>query len=306
MVNIMKYQHYFALICTCVSLNLGLPAHALTFVIPEQGDLIGQIQHTRVQSGESLGDVGRRFDMGVYEMIEANPGLDPWVPPVGSQVIIPSQFILPPGPRVGMVLNLAEMRLYYYHPNKRQVTTHPIGIGKIGWSSPLGQSTIIGKTQNPSWTPPASIRAEHRRKGDILPAVVPPGPDNPLGRYAFKLGFSGFLLHGSISKRKGGVGVRSSHGCIRLFNEDVESLYHLVPVGTSIRIIHEPLKVGFLNGHVYLEAHESLSDAKYRGCNSEAALTRLIQRTVQNVKRLDWGNVLHTARTARGYPTKID
>jgi L,D-transpeptidase ErfK/SrfK len=291
---------------TCLSLILSPSTHAETFALPEQGDLIGQIQHTRVYQGESLGDIGRRFDMGVYEMIEANPGLDPWVPPVGAQVIVPSQFILPAGPRVGIVLNLAEMRLYYYHPDKRRVSTYPVGIGKKNWSSPLGSSSIVGKTKDPSWNPPPSIRAEHRRKGDILPAVVPAGPNNPLGRYALRLGFAGFLLHGTKQSRIGGIGVRSSHGCVRLFNKDIETLYHSVPVGTPVRFIHEPLKVGFQGGHLYLEAHEPLSDAKYRGCNSEAVLTRLIQRAVKDANQVDWRNVTNAARSARGYPIRIN
>jgi L,D-transpeptidase ErfK/SrfK len=291
-------------LCVFLSCTLSTATYARTFEILGNGDIVGELEHGTVQNGESLGDVGRRYDMGVYEMLEANPGLDPWVPKPGSRVVIPAKFILPAGPRNGLVLNLAEMRLYYYHPNKRYVTTFPIGIGKKGWSSPLGYSTVIGKTKDPSWTPPASIRAEHRRKGDILPAVVPAGPENPLGRYALKLGFEGFLIHGS--HRPGGIGVRSSHGCVRLFNEDIEALFHLVPVGTSIRIVHEPLKVGWQNGHLYLEAHESLSDAKYNGCNSSSVLTRLIQGAAQNAQYVDWKSVIHAARTPNGYPVRID
>ena len=304
----MKNNGYSTLItmglCAFLSLTLNSPSFARTFSMPNQGDLIGEIEHATVYKGESLGDVGRRYDMGVYEMIEANPNLDPWVPTAGAKVIIPGKFILPSGPRTGIVLNLAEMRLYYYHPGKNLVSTHPIGIGKKGWSSPLGCSSIIGKTKDPSWTPPASIRAEHKRKGDILPAVVPAGPNNPLGPYALKLGFSGFLMHGS--HRPSGIGVRSSHGCIRLFNEDIESLYHTVPVGTSIRIVHEPLKAGFRNGRLYLEAHESLTDAKYRGCDSEAALMKIIHRVSKNRDQVNWENVIHAARAARGYPVRID
>ncbi len=290
-------------LCLFLSSIFSTFSYARTFEI-NNSDVVGEIEYGVVQEGESLGNVGRRYDMGVYEMIEANPGIDPWVPKVGSRVVIPAKFILPAGPRHGLVLNLAEMRLYYYHPDKRRVTTFPIGIGKKGWSSPLGYSTVIGKTKDPSWTPPASIRAEHRRKGDILPAVVPPGPENPLGRYALKLGFAGFLLHGS--HRPGGIGVRSSHGCIRLFNPDIEALFHLVPVGTPIRIVHEPLKVGWHNGHLYLEAHESLTDAKYHGCNSTAVLTRLIERAVKNAQSVDWTSVTHAARKANGYPVRID
>lgn len=299
-----KYSFLYVTFCLYLGLMQSSFTYAETFVLPAQGDVVGEIQHTTVYHGESLGDVGRRYGMGVYEMIEANPTLDPWVPRTGSHVVVPAQFILPPGPRVGIVLNLAEMRLYYYHPDKRHVSTYAVGIGKKGWSSPLGHSSIISKTKDPSWTPPPSIRKEHLRKGDILPAVVPAGPKNPLGRYALKLGFPGFLLHGS--HRPGGIGVRSSHGCIRLFNKDIEKLYHQVPVGTSIRIIHEPYKVGFKEGHLYLEAHEALTDAKYRGCDSDAALARVIQRAIKDIHGLNWSNIQHAARTARGYPTRIN
>lgn len=307
LVSPMQTNNHIRLIAISLCMFLAftpLSSHAKTFSMPTQGDIIGEIEYATVYQGESLGDVGHRYDMGVYEMIEANPDLDPWIPTAGAQVIIPSKFILPTGPRNGIVLNLAEMRLYYYHPDKRHVTTFPVGIGKLHWSSPLGCSTVIGKTEKPSWTPPASIRAEHRRKGDILPAVVPPGPMNPLGQHALKLGFSGFLLHGS--HRKSGIGVRSSHGCIRLFNEDIKTLYHLVPVGTPIRIIHEPLKAGWEHGHLYLESHESLRDAKYRGCTSEAALSRIINQALKGRHLVDWENVNFTARSARGYPIRVD
>ncbi|WP_180343554.1 L,D-transpeptidase family protein, partial [Aeromonas caviae] len=147
--------------------------------------------------------------------------------------------------------------------------THPVGIGKKGqegWSTPLGQTVIIGKKKDPDWHPPASIRKEHLAKGDVLPDVVPGGADNPLGRYAFYLGFKGFLLHGA--NRPGGVGVRSSHGCVRLFPEDIESLYYSVPIGTSVRFIHEPYKAGWHNQKLYLEAHQPLTETKYTGSSS--------------------------------------
>lgn len=276
----------------------------LTFSLSPQQEVVGHLQTTRVEPGESLGNIGRHYDVGVYEMIEANPHLDPWVPTVGAEVIIPTQFILPPGPRQGIVLNLSEMRLYYYHPNAALVSTFPVGIGKKGWSTPLGQTTVISKTKNPSWTPPPSIRAEHAAKGDILPAVVPAGPDNPLGRYAFRLGFSGFLLHGS--NRPAGIGVRSSHGCVRLFAEDIKALYGMVPVGTKIRIIHEPFKLGWKNNSLYLEAHEPLSEGKYLHTNNLNHLKTLLQQRVGNIQNLDWEHIKEQIKHSSGYPVKID
>lgn len=276
----------------------------LTFPLPANGDIIGELQTTRVQRGESLGDIGRRFDVGVYEMMEANPGIDPWVPTPGITVIIPTQFILPRGNRTGIVLNLAEMRLYYFHPDKRLVTTHPIGIGKKGWSTPLGNTTIIGKKKDPIWTPPASIRQEHIRKGDVLPAYVPAGADNPLGRYAFYLGFKGFLVHGC--NRTGGVGVRSSHGCIRLLPEDVENLFYIVPVGTTVRIIHEPFKAGWHNNRLYLEVHQPLTEAQYSGSGSHSHLARVIESAISGSHMVNWTSAKLAAKSANGYPVRID
>jgi len=280
-------------------------AQALTFSYSRGQDVVGHIQTTYVESGESLGDIGRRQDMGVYEMMEANPHLDPWVPQAGAEVIVPAQFILPPGPREGIVLNLAEMRLYYYHPGEALVSTFPVGIGKKGWSTPLGQSVILGKTKDPSWTPPPSIRKEHADRGDILPAVVPAGPNNPLGQYAFRLGFPGFLLHGT--NRPGGVGVRSSHGCVRMLPEDIKSLYYMVPVGTKIRIIHAPFKLGWKNGSLYLEAHQPLSEPKYRGSNSIGYLKQLLSKILGgNYYHVNWSHAVEAAEQSSGYPVKID
>jgi L,D-transpeptidase ErfK/SrfK len=299
--RIQQIWHLVALLAFVV----GNASDALTFSLSKGQDIVGHIQTTYVEQGESLGDIGRKHDMGVYEMMEANPHLDPWVPMTGAEVIIPAQFILPPGPREGIVLNLAEMRLYFYHPNEPLVTTFPVGIGKKGWSTPLGQSVILGKQKDPAWTPPASIRAEHANRGDILPAVVPAGPNNPLGQYAFRLGFPGFLLHGT--NRPGGVGVRSSHGCVRLLPEDIKTLYHLVPVGTKIRIIHAPFKLGWKNNSLYLEAHQPLSEPKYQHTNSLSYLKRLLQDTLGgNFYHANWSHAEEVVGQSIGYPVKID
>lgn len=277
---------------------------ALTFPLPKDGDVVGQVQRSTVRSGESLADIGRRYDVGVYEMIEANPGLDPWMPTVGSVVVIPTQFILPRAPREGIVLNLAEMRLYYYHSDKPLVTTHPVGIGKKGNSTPLVTTAVVRKKKDPTWVPPESIRQEHRAKGDILPAVVPAGPDNPLGRYALYLGHDLYRIHGT--NRPGGIGVRGSHGCIRLYPEDIESLYYSVPVGTTVRIVHEPYKVGWYNNHLYLEAHEPLSEGRYAGSNSMNSLKAIIERAIQGSHMVNWTSAQMTAKSQNGYPVRID
>lgn len=283
---------------------------ALTFPMPAAGnDIVGEVLTTIAVQGESLGDIGRRFDIGVSEMIEANPGLDPWVPIAGSTVIIPGQFILPPGERTGVVLNLAEMRVYFYHPDKKFVSTFPVGIGKgkegkEGWSTPLGQTKIIAKKKDPAWHPPASIRQEHLERGDVLPDVVPAGPDNPLGRYAMYTGIKSVLMHGS--NRPAGVGVRSSHGCIRLLPEDIETLFNLVPIGTSFKIIHEPFKLGWYNKSLYLEAHHPLSEPKYKGSNSLTHLAEMIESTKDASYFVNWSSARQVTVASNGYPAKID
>jgi len=288
-------------------------AFCLTFSLPtDNEDIVGEIQTTTVRAGESLGEVGRRFDVGVYEMIEANPKLDPWAPTTGSVVIIPTQFILPKVPREGLVLNLAEMRLYYFHPDKQLVTTHPLGIGKKGWTTPLGQTVIINKKKDPPWYPPKSIHEEHLAKGDNLPPVVPGGtPDNPLGRYALYLGLKGlssktgsFLIHGT--NRPAGVGVRVTHGCIRLFPEDIETLFYKVPIGTPVHIIHEPFKVGWHKQHLYLEAHQPLTEPQYTGSNSLARLITIIEATIAGSYSVNWTSAKMAAQSAHGYPVRID
>lgn len=285
-------------------------ALALTFDLSENSDVVGEMQTTTVRSGESLGDIGRRFDVGVYEMIEANPRLDPWGPTVGAIVIVPTQFVLPNVPRVGLVLNLAEMRLYFFHPDKRQVTTHPLGIGKKNWTTPVGTTTVVSKQKNPPWNPPESIRKEHIANNDPLPAFIPGGvPENPLGLYALYLGkglgsSGAYRIHGT--NRPSGIGVRGTHGCVRLLPEDIENLFYLVPIGTLVRIIHEPFKVGWHKGHLYLEAHERCSEAKYAGSDSLSRLEKLIKSVIEGSHMVNWTSATMGAKRASGYPIRID
>lgn len=219
-------------------LPFAFSAYALTFPLPTQGNKIGAYKKINANGGETILKLAERYDIGVYEMLRANPRLKNRVLESGIEVIIPSQFTLPSGARQGIVLNLANMRIYYYHPDGQNVSTFPVGVGRQGWSTPLGNSQIVSKTKNPAWHPPASIRREAARKGKTLPLVIPPGPKNPLGRYAMNLGFKGILMHGTNSPRS--IGLRSSHGCIRMYGRDIEELFGLVDVGTPIRVIYEP------------------------------------------------------------------
>lgn len=214
---------------------------ASTFRLPEQGDLVGSIQIVVMKSGESLLQIAQRYDIGVAEISKANPKLKLWSRyKQHRQVVIPSQYVLPSGPRTGIVLNLAEMRIYYFHPDEPKVSTYPVGIGKQGWSTPQGSTEIKAKEKNPAWRPPSSIHREAARRGQMLPLIVPPGPHNPLGRYAMRLGISGILIHGTTQPSS--IGLCSSHGCIRMYPKNIEQLFQQVSIGTSVRIVNEPKK----------------------------------------------------------------
>lgn len=242
---------------------LGLPVSATTFELAdEEPRVVGHnlVIYSRYQ--DTLLDIGRKFDLGYTDMVAANPNLDPWLPGDNQPVLIPNRFILPDVPRQGVVINIPEMRLFYFQPKQanqlQQVVTHPIGIGREGRDTPLGRLSIIQKRENPSWTPPESIRKEHAAAGDILPAVMPPGPDNPLGTRAIRLSNPSYLIHGT--SKPYGVGLRVSSGCIRLYPEDIEHLYGLVSLNTQVNIIHHPYKAAVTNGKLFLEAHEPISE----------------------------------------------
>lgn len=240
---------------------------------------------------DTLLDIARLFDIGYTEIVEANPELDPWLPGGGQRVLVPNRFILPDAPHKGIVINLAEMRLYYYpKPQKdqrQQVITHPLGIGRQGWTTPLGKTRIIQKKKNPTWTPPASILAEHLEKGDPLPKVVPAGPDNPLGAYAMRLGIPGYLLHGT--NRPFGVGLRVSHGCIRLFPEDIEHLFGIVAVDTPVEILYQPYKAALYDGTLYLEAHAVQQDIDERqGNNATPMVSAILKAQDKILSDDDW------------------
>lgn len=239
-------------------LSLLMSAVAATWVIPTQGDVVGEVQYTEAQAGETLSDVGLRFDMGYHEMVQANPRLDALhVLPSRTNVVIPSQYILPPGPRRGIVINLAEFRLYYYPPGDNVVITMPVGIGRKGWSTPLGITKIIGKERNPAWRPTAKLKAEAALHGVSIPDEFPAGANNPLGKHVLRLGWPTYLIHGS--NRRDGIGSRVSAGCIRLLPDDIDYLFDYVALGTRVRIIKQPVKLGRVKDSVFIELHSVLA-----------------------------------------------
>ena len=217
------------------------------FLLPADGsDLIGDVQVTVVRHEDTLHDIARRYDLGYEEIVAANPSVDPWLPGEGTQVVLPTQFVLPNGIREGLVLNLASMRLFYFpEPGEGEapvVITHPIGIGREGWQTPQGVTRITQKIVRPSWTVPASVLKEYAENGEPLEPIVPPGPDNPLGSHAMRLSLPSYLTHGT--NKSHGVGMRVSHGCVRLYPEDIVRLFAEVPLGTDVYIINEPYVAG--------------------------------------------------------------
>ncbi len=251
------------LLTTLLLLPCAFMAHAETFILPPSDvDVVGQVSYTVAGRNDTLLDIARRYGIGQIEILIANPDVDRWLPADNSRVTIPSRYIIPKAERRGVIINLPEMRLYYFPERKDGkppvMITHPISVGRMDWSSPLGKTTIIRKQTDPSWTPPESIKQEARADGIELPDVVPGGPDNPLGRYAMRLGIPGYLIHST--NKPYGVGMRVTHGCIRMYPEDIEGLFADIPTGTQVQLVNQPIKLGWMAGGLFVELHPPLDE----------------------------------------------
>jgi len=264
-------------------------------------DVIGEVQHARVKKGDTLLDIARLHDLGQDEILQANPAVDRWLPGVGTAILIPHRHIIPKAKRTGLILNVPEMRLYYFpRPGLGQlpvVITHPVSIGRMDWKTPLGNTQVVAKQTDPAWYPPRSLKKEAAASGKTLPAVVKPGPDNPLGRYAIRLGIPGYLIHST--NKPYGVGMRVTHGCVRMYPEDMEALFDDVPVGTPVQIINQPIKVGWLDGTLYLEVHPPLAEdrQKYADITQRVlgAISAAISRVNTKYRVLLRDNAIKTA-----------
>ncbi len=249
----------FALPAVLVLFSASLRAEVYEMPAPGS-DVVGAVMTIKARADDTLLDIARRHGLGYEDVVRANPDVDTWLPGEGTEVVLPTRFVLPPVERSGVVLNLAEYRLYYFPDVKDDlppvVMTYPISIGRMDWATPLGRTRVVAKVRNPSWYPPESIRAEHAAMGDPLPRIVPPGPDNPLGDRAMRLGIPGYLIHGT--NRPAGVGMRVTHGCIRMFPEDIRFLFERIPNNTPVRIINEPVKVGWDGDELVVEVHRTL------------------------------------------------
>jgi len=304
----MRYPKELVLLCLGV---LATPAWAAVFVVPEDGSaVVGQDQHMKTQFQDTLPDLARRYSLGYEEIIRANPSVDMWLPGDGTPIVLPGRRILPTGPREGIVVNIAEHRLYYYpKPKKHEkpvVITYPVSIGKMDWRTPLGETRVIAKIKHPSWFPPESIREEHAARGEPLPKVVPPGPDNPLGDYALRLaaGNGTYLIHGTNNPMA--VGMAITHGCIRMYPEDVAALFPLIAPGTKVWLINEPVKVAYVDGQLLLEAHPPVDE---QGQTTQVQLEQfeqLLGKALGNTTAaIHWDFARQTLQTANGIPTVV-
>jgi L,D-transpeptidase YcfS len=247
----------FPILMGCISSSVFAAAYDLP---SEESSIVGRTQYHQVEQGETLAQIAKQYDVGFLSLMAANKGVDPFLPTDGYVLTIPTQIILPNVPREGVVINLAELRLYYFEPQTDQVYIFPVGIGRIGRDTPEMETKISQKRPHPTWTPPTSIRKEYRAKGIELPAVVPAGPENPLGEYALRLayGVGDYLIHGT--NKEFGIGLRVSSGCIRMEPKDIEWLFSQVKLGEKVRVINEPIKVALEpDRSVFLEAHEPLT-----------------------------------------------
>ena len=284
---------------------------------PEGGDIVGYVQRTTVGKDDTLPDIARRFDVGYEELLLANPGVDPWLPGAGREIVVPTEFVLPAAPHEGVVVNVAAMRVFYYPPHKKGepqlVYTHPIGIGRVGWKTPEGTTKIVAREKDPVWVVPASVRKEHAEDGDMLPAVVPAGPDNPLGQYAFRLSWPSYLIHGT--NKPYGVGMRVSHGCMRLYPEDIAAFFDMIPIGTKVTVVNQPYLFGWRDGTMYLQAYAVMEDdSRDWDKNRKRLLARLTnpkqrakigQRIEGQDKDIDWQRVGDLAHSPRAVPVPV-
>ncbi len=281
------------------------PAEPNRFVLdsPEQ-DVVGIPQVVFPGATDTLSDFAREYGLGYDELLEANPGVNPWLPGENTPILLPTQYVLPDVPREGVVLNIASKRLFYFpamgEGQDQIVFTYPIGIGRVGWETPLGATTVVSKAENPSWWVPASVRREHAEMGDPLPSLVPPGPENPLGTRVLKLEMPGYLIHGT--NQPYGVGMRVSHGCIRLYPENIEFLYELVEIGEPVRIINEPYLLGQRDGEWYFESHKPLEDDLIEPVDR---LATLLQAAGDGISGAQQEHARAIASTADGVPVRL-
>lgn len=295
---------YFLLYLAGISLSSS--AYATVFPWPDDGDsVIGEIQYTTVAEGETLIDIGERYGLGYADIRDANPHLDPWIPQVGAQVTLPTRFILPNSNWQGIVVNLAEYRLYHFLPERNEIHSYPIGIGRTNTPTPVGDMQITARIPNPTWYPPASIRAAWEAQGREVRRQVPAGPENPLGPFAIALSAKGYLLHGS--NQAFGIGTQASAGCIRMNNWDIEHLVNHTRIGIEVRIIDQPATIGVHRNDLVLKVNRPLSTVTEQLSHTDLVyqLQRHRKHHVGELSSIDWDAVDQILTQQRGIATTI-
>ncbi len=275
-------------------------------------DVEGRVRETasyQTAYEDTLLDVARQFNLGYVEIVAANPGVDPWVPGEGTEIVLPTVHLMPDLADAnpdGIVINLAEMRLYFFEKPGAAPRSFPIGIGRDGLKTPIGITKVVAKRKDPSWRPTARMREEDPE----LPEVVDPGPENPLGTRALYLGWPEYLIHGT--NKPPGVGRRVSSGCVRMYPEDVETLFKMVKVGSNVTVIDQPIKLGWIDGDLFIEAHptqEQSDQLEALGRFEPQLDSRIVDRVLAHAsndrRRLDWSRVRSAIVERRGYPVRI-
>jgi L,D-transpeptidase ErfK/SrfK len=288
-----------------VVLFFPLISSALSFLMPKgDNDLIGYIQTAVVQRGESINSLARKYNVGFLELLEANPKVDFNYLRSGTKLIIPTKYVLPNAPHKDIVINLAELRLYYFLPNRSVVTTYPIGIGREGDETPVIETSILEKIVNPTWYPTEDTRKKELLRGIVLPEFIEPGPNNPLGKYAMRLKIWNYLIHGTNDP--GGVGLRISGGCIRMYPEDVEKLFSMIKIGTPVNIVNQPIKLGWHEGVLYAESHVPMHLKKSKAEDTLTSMSEVLSSYTQRFSaEVDWNLALAVAEAQEGLPEKI-
>lgn len=299
---------YRSILFASIAVAAAFPslAQAREFPLAPGQTAVGTIGEYTTQYKDTLLDIARDNDLGYTQLAIANRGIDPWLPGADKRIVLPSLYILPDVPRRGIVVNLAQQRAFYFPPGGHKVETFPIGVGVQGRKTPLGVTRIVGKEPHPGWSPPPSIRAEE----PDLPAYVPPGPDNPLGDYAMPLAWKGYLMHGT--SKPYGVGRNVSHGCIRLYPEDIDHLFHEVAVGTPVRVINDAVSVGWINNRLYVGVFpdkEQVDQIDIEQPMTPAMPPDLVQRVRaaagDQADRVDWALVTRLGMVRNGIPTAV-
>lgn len=297
-----------------VSFLIGSQAYATTYSLPaDSGDTVitqypDSLPLTRAEQDETLLDVALRFSLGQMEIVRLNQKLDRWMVKKGEIVRLANRRILPDSPHNGITLNLSEYRLYYYPASQPgTVMSFAHGIGRQDWKTPLGQTKVSKKVKDPSWYPPESIRQEHAANGDPLPKVVPPGPHNPLGAHALHLALPGeYRIHGTDIDKIYGIGMQITHGCVRMYPDDIETLYNMIEVGTPVYIVKQPIKVGWLDNTLYIEAHPDLEDEDMSRDQRYAVALALIKKaTNEEMPDFDQKALNQALQTLDGEPVAI-